>query len=495
MNISEIVRLFEEIELRLIGSLKRNLRRHRDWEKAEGFEWPAWQAEKLRNLDHFRRENQALLSDYIPLIDEETAALLREQFAEGTKEAVNGGPAVLKGQQERRSIGEEHFFGVAEPRVNALIEDIQQNFHRAESATLRLMDDVYRKTILRAETALASGAVTLPQAVDMATKDFLASGINCIEYRNGSRVNIASYAEMALRTAAARSKFRGEAVRRREIGVDTVLVTQYGGCSKTCLPWQGRVYIDDVWGEFQGESDGSRGKSSNGNWYPLLSAAIDGGLFHPNCRHGLSTWIEGVSRIPPPLDEKAISRHAKLEAVQRGMEREIRKWKRMAEGAQQPEAARHFMDKASHAQKRLRAFIRENDDVLRRDPWREQTLGVSLDKSRQNAILESEIKREAGIRGALHLEPVSIDVESLGFDDEHVNAQREHGISEELSRSYIRDARISVSVWDGQFERYYGYSGAAYVDRLNHTIRTAFGSEEFDAQMKLILEVLRKYGI
>ena len=35
----------------------------------------------------------------------------------------------------------------------------------------------------------------------MATKDFLSKGINSIEYSNGAMVNVAAYAEMAIRTA------------------------------------------------------------------------------------------------------------------------------------------------------------------------------------------------------------------------------------------------------------------------------------------------------
>lgn len=119
---------------------------------------------------------------------------------------------------------------------------------KVESAALRMMDDVYRQTLYKAEIAMAAGATTLPQALDMATKDFLNAGINCIEYKDGRSVNIDDYAQMALRTAATKAYMQGEARKRDEMGIDTVLISQYGACSETCLPWQGRVYIDDVWG-------------------------------------------------------------------------------------------------------------------------------------------------------------------------------------------------------------------------------------------------------
>ena len=53
---------------------------------------------------------------------------------------------------------------------------------------------------------------------------------------------------------------------------------------------------------------------ADGN-YPLLSTAIDNGLFHPNCKDGLSTWFEGISRVKAvtPEEEAEMERREKLE--------------------------------------------------------------------------------------------------------------------------------------------------------------------------------------
>ena len=120
----------------------------------------------------------------------------------------------------------------------------------------------------------------------------------------------------------------GEARKREALGIDTVLVSQYGACSDTCLPWQGRVYIDDVFQDYNGPRGGSFGVSRNGKQYMFLSIAMKGGLFHPNCRHTISTWVEGISKKPEPMDIAEIERINKLEAVQRKMERAVRKAKR-----------------------------------------------------------------------------------------------------------------------------------------------------------------------
>lgn len=347
----------------LIGSLRRNLAAHENWEKDEGFDWPAWQALKLANLEKFRRQNQELMQRYKPVIDRETRSMLQNQFREGHSSLKN-------------DVTDNSFFGVNTHRNEALIADMLGTEEKVESAALRMMDDVYRQTVNRTQLAMSAGAVTLPKAIDMATRDFLDKGINCIVYKNGTRHNIADYVQMALQTTAVRSYLQGEAQKRQEFGVDTVLVSQYGACSETCLPWQGRVYIDDVFVPFTGERRGEEGKSREGNWYPLLSTAVKGGLFHPNCRHTLSTWYEGISTKPKPMDKEKIRKNAKLEAKQRSMEREVRKWKRLAEGTQDPEKRKEYRQKVRESQKKLREFIAGHSDVLRRDYWRESTHGV-----------------------------------------------------------------------------------------------------------------------
>lgn len=361
MTARDIAYLFADLELRLIQSLKRNLRRHKDQEKAEGGKdgipeaWPAWQAEKLRSLNKFRQQNQKIVDEFSSRIDTETSTMLEEQFAE-----ADG--------------SEQAFFGVNADKVGALIDEMTAIEADVQKAALRYMDDVYRRTILRADAALTAGGVTMQQAVDLAVKDFLVQGITCIRYKNGRRVNIATYAEMALRTSNTRAMLLGEAQKRERMGIDTVLVSQYGACSDTCLPWQGLVYIDDVWQPYSGEHTpgGSYGVSRNGRSYMLLSVAVKAGLFHPNCRHTVGTWIEGISRRPKPMDKAKIEAVSKLEARQRRMELKVREDKRLAEGTQDPDKVKEYKNALRRDQKELREFVDEHGDVLRRDRWRER---------------------------------------------------------------------------------------------------------------------------
>ncbi|MDD2956768.1 MAG: hypothetical protein PHD67_10745 [Oscillospiraceae bacterium] len=154
--------------------------------------------------------------------------------------------------------------------------------------------------------------------------------------------------------------------------IDTVLISQYGACSPTCLPWQGRVYIDDVWGEFGGETYGAVGKSADGDFYPLLSVALEHGLFHPNCRHTAMTYRKGTTRIPPMMDAAKVSRAAALEQRQRAKEREIRRLKRLEAGTMDPDTRKKYKAQLRAAQKDMREFVEGHGDILRRDYWREK---------------------------------------------------------------------------------------------------------------------------
>lgn len=50
-----------------------------------------------------------------------------------------------------------------------------------------------------------------------------------------------------------------------------------------------------------------------------------------------------------------------------------------------------------------------------------------------------------------------------------------------------------MTVWKGQYERYYSDQGVAYVDLEHNLIRTAYKPEDFSGDVVNILEVLRKY--
>jgi hypothetical protein len=175
-------------------------------------------------------------------------------------------------------------------KANALIKVVNDDLKKGNQACLRMINDQYRKTIYKAATFATAGAMTAKQAVDMATKDFLNAGFNVIEYKDGRRVNISSYSQMAVRTASQRAMLMGEGEFRKEIGETLVIISKHGTSCELCQPHEGKVYVDDVY---------SKGKPDKK--HKLLSEAMEQGLFHPNCRHGVNTYydLDGIDEAAP----------------------------------------------------------------------------------------------------------------------------------------------------------------------------------------------------
>ena len=108
--------------------------------------------------------------------------------------------------------------------------------------------------------------------------------------------------------------------------------------------------------------------------------------------------------------------------------------------------------------------------------------------------IKKELSTIVNKNAIINIPPRQMDIEILEFDDKHINAEREHEVSEKEAKEYIKKSKVSLTVWKGQYERYYSNNGAAYVDVENKKIRTAYSSKQFSGDVSKILEVLKKHG-
>ena len=131
---------------------------------------------------------------------------------------------------------------------------------------------------------------------------------------------------------------------------------------------------------------------------------------------------------------------------------------------------------------------RERLKVGEANPTKEEL--EAIEKRKRIAIIKSELK-ELGFRGKINLEPSKVDFEKLSFDSEHINDERQHEVTFDEAKGFIRRASFSETVWKGQFERYYSEDGAAYVRTSDAFIRTAFKREEYSDNILKALEIVR----
>lgn len=319
---------FEKIEDELINSMMRNFSRHRAEETKEGYNWTQWQAEQLKSLEEYRKHNAKKFGKRFKTINGKVEEMIRTAKADGNAsqeaeilEAVKDG---FKAPKKPSAHSTAEFFKVNDRKLDALIKSTTDDLKRAETAVLRMSNDKYRKAIFNAQVAMNTGAVTYEKAVDMACKDMLNAGLNCVEYKNGARHTLSDYADMAVKTANKRAYLRGEGEKRAEWGVFLVVVnSRQGGCPD-CAKYIGKVFIDDVY---------SNGKKSDGN-YPLLSTAIKNGLFHPRCKDSTSTFYPELDDLDAPLSEdeiKELDRQRGIEEKQQYAQRQAERFDRRAE--------------------------------------------------------------------------------------------------------------------------------------------------------------------
>lgn len=388
----DIGEVFQAIEEEMIASMSRNLKRHLQTELDEGINYAMWQAEQLAALNEFKRNNKHLFGSYFSTINGKIEEILRKAHETGKMDQeVQILDAIRKGWStplKSSSSIQGAFFRINDRKLKALINSVTKDMKRAETAMLRRANDEYRKIIFNSQAYYNTGAGTLPQCVDMATKDFLASGINCVEYKNGARVAIDAYARMAIRTANTRAYLLGESSKRDEWGISTVIVNKRGVACPKCLQYVGRVFYDDVWGSAPIPSPEK---------YPRLSEAIAGGLYHPNCKDVHTTYFEGVTTPPKPMtdaEKKEASRVYDLEQRQRYNERQIRKYKRLADGSVDPENQQRYQQKLEEWQDVQKKFVKSNGDVLKRRYENEKLLVSEFTEPPKMLDITNQLRRK-----------------------------------------------------------------------------------------------------
>lgn len=327
MSDYSIKEAFERIENELIDSMMRNFSHHRAEETKEGYNWSQWQAEQLKSLEEYRRKNAKKFGKRFKSINSKVEEMIRTAKADGSSDQeVKILNAIKDGfkppeKPSKHSTGE--FFKVNDRKLDALVKSTTDDLKRAETAVLRMSNDKYRKAIYNAQVAMNTGSVTYEKAVDMACKDMLDAGLNCVEYKNGARHTLSDYADMAIKTANKRAYLRGEGEERAKYGLSLVVInSRQGGCPD-CAKYIGKVFIDDVY---------SNGKKSDGD-YPLLSTAIKNGLFHPRCKDSTSTYYPELDDLDEPLsdDELAeLDRQRGLEVQKQHAERQAQRFDRRA---------------------------------------------------------------------------------------------------------------------------------------------------------------------
>lgn len=371
----------------------------------------------------------------------------------------------------------------------------------------------FENALDRAWLQINTGGFTYQQAIRKAIQTLAQDGLCAIVYPSGHRDTIETAVRRAVLTGVNQTAAKLQIARMEEMGCEFVEVTAHPGARPSHAVWQGKVF-------HRGD-----GTSVNGVYYPPFVQSTGygtgAGLGGWNCRHNFFPFFPGLSKraytneMLAQLDAKEISYQGKdytryeASQMQRALERKIRKAKREylsldAAGQDTAESA----VKLRRARAQLNDFLKETG--LRQDNFREQVAGFGrssagkaswavkrIEKQKEYDILIEKIRQAGNLKktAQIHLNPRQIDIDSLLFDNTHINAERAHNVTQAQAKQWILEAKISVTVWNGQFERYYGENGAVYVNIKNHSIRTAYSQDEYDENIRTLMEVIKENGL
>ncbi len=325
----EIRRIYAEAERIVMEKVARRV--------ARGIDEEGYYERKLAELQALRREVEAEIRR-LQRAEREVERIVADAYEKGSQAAIVDLRKVAQADTLRTA------FGAANQRaIQALAQTTIGNLRATHLRILRKAEDVYRQVI--AETAapqVLTGALTRREAAQLALNRFADMGITGFVDRAGRTWTIESYAEMATRTAAGQAAIQGHIDRLIENDRDLVIVSDAPEECPLCAPWEGRVL------SLTGRTPG----------YPTVDQAMAAGLFHPNCRHTLGTYIPGLTE---PMRRTRDAEGYQERVQQRYMERQIRKWKLRESVAITEEARREAREKVRAWQARIRQFVAEHD--------------------------------------------------------------------------------------------------------------------------------------
>jgi hypothetical protein len=145
--------------------------------------------------------------------------------------------------------------------------------------------------------AIAAGLLdkaTPAEAQAQAWRDLTAKGVTGFTDSAGRQWSLATYVEMAVRTATQRAYNASHKDRYDRAGLIYYTISTSGRPCPLCAPWEGRVLSDGGAAEIT-EPSVKTGDPVTFHVDATVEEATAAGLFHPNCRHVLTPFLPGAT--------------------------------------------------------------------------------------------------------------------------------------------------------------------------------------------------------
>lgn len=213
----------------------------------------------------------------------------------------------------------------SEVMKNALKTAILQTNNELRNITRTMAQKsqvIFIEAVDEAYMKVQSGMCTYETAIAEAITEVSKNGLY-VKYPSGHRDTIETAVRRALMTGLNQGTMRMKIAKMKEMGQDLLVTSQHVGARtggkfpyEYHSKWQGKVF------SISGQSHKYPSFTEECGW------GKGGGIGGWNCRHHIYAYIEGVSKLPEPIDEEENRRVEELNKKQRRYESSIRAKKR-----------------------------------------------------------------------------------------------------------------------------------------------------------------------
>lgn len=255
--------------------------------------------------------------------------------------------------------------------MTAIQAETSATFNAMNSSILRQTDDLIRRMVGEQAADVTAGVLTRQEASRQLLGDFIKQGGWNFQDSSGRNWSAESYADMAMRTATARTQIAGHIDAMTANGIDFAVVQPGARPCSICDQWARKILTLNGQAGTYTAYDYMTGGETTVTADATLEDARSAGFQHPNCRCTLRAFVTGVT------DPSVIDRPAWDEAgynnqqQQRNLERNLRQAKREAAAVTDPREQQAANERVKAREKALENHL-DSHTYLKRQPSREE---------------------------------------------------------------------------------------------------------------------------
>ena len=337
----DIRRIYAQAELDMITRITNKL------ERGKTLTLSQWERAKLNELRQLTNGiNQQVIPHLVKKNEDKLDNLIRLAYQQGSDSAVKD----LTKIKDNKAIKSEFLKSDTES-IRLLTSELNQSLSQTHLRILRQSQDYYQQAVAKGSNYVLTGAGTRLEGAQKTLNQLANKGITGFVDKGGRNWNLSSYVEMATRTATGRARIDGNINRFATNGEDLVIVSGHYESCPICDPWEARILSIS-------------GKNPD---YASVQDAKNAGLFHPNCTHNLTLYVEGLTDPEKLIKQKKGSNLYEERQQQRYNERMIRKWKRRKAASLTDSETKKVQSYVSKWEKKQSDFIGKTGRIRKYD--------------------------------------------------------------------------------------------------------------------------------